>query len=1267
MKPCLIALMLLIACSPLLAQSHRNDRAIVVPAKKIAVDANLADWDLSGSVQCFYDEALRPKFSVDVAFMYDADALYLAAHFVDDTPMTNRHDPAVEPNLGWAGDSLQVRLCSDPKAAYPLTASNSDRICHLTMWQYTDKALPVLHLAYGMDMHGSKVLAGKESGLAFAADKDGKGWTLEGRVPWALLNAADSQPKANDRLALVIQPLWGDASGWKHALSFNDIIREAGFSFQGTEMWGQAIFSEHGNLKKDERPAGADEKLLPLTLQLPAFDSQAVSLSSAVYGADGVLVRTLPVQTLSAGAKSLPKEIRWDGLDDDGRPLPAGSYTMKALTHRGIEQKWLASLHTAGTPPWRTDDGRGAWGGDHAPPIAAASDAERVYLGWGVCEAGVSVVAVDPASVQKESAQKIWGQSIVLELGINLTAMASDGERVFVGQDGWHWGESQDAPSVAGIVMWDAKTGKPVNFPFGKRTIEIRRWDGRGKQGMNLRGLAVRGDVLYVSMHHDDEVLEVNWKTGEVKQALTVDGPSGVAVDRNGTLIVAAGRTVVWDKAVDQAFSDAYGVAVDADGNVYVTDQGDAMQVKVFDANGKLIRTIGKKGGRPDLGRFDPLGMYKPTGIAVCPRGRIWVTETDNSPRRVSVWGKDGSLVGDLLGPGAYAVEGIADGEKPEWINTHNTLFEVDYKTGAKKTLSTLIRSKDNQIAVEGHMGRALKFRHATGRTYLAWPGHHIIVIYRLDDDLAARPVAATGWLKDVHIYGFKPEHLPEAVREQAWANKAAYCFTWADANDDTLMQPGEMIVEQAKVAPWGHYWGSWTGQDMTIWSSDRHQRIFRVPVMKWLPNGAPVYPKPSEQDALFTIPDAASIDHVRPGKDCVYVLNQIEGKGGAISKYTLDGKRLWSYRRTWLGFGLDSPLSQPGDLPGVMKFIGDVPLDAGGFLFAVNCYFGSFGVLSDDGLWATSLCKDNRYGPKADASTVWPENFSGWLYRNKDNGKAYFIAGDTDTRIWEVTGFETIRTVTGKLSVSQADYQKALDVVLRKQGGTTEQPPIVMQKLTPAIDGKLDEWPMKDAAVIKQGDRDAAKAMLSYDDANLYAAFDVADDSPMKNAGTDAALLFKTGDSCNVNLAGDPTANPKRNRPAKGDMRLLFAEMDGKPVCVLYQPVLSVGTQQRRVLSSPTGVETFDFVAIVPDARVSISRTQAGYKLEAAVPLKALGFAPQPGTISRADLGVIFSDAGGSRNALRVYYANRNTAIVNDIPSEARLEPQYWGVLQVK
>jgi len=1251
------------------AQEHRSDRVMAVPAAKPpAIDGDLADWDLSGAVESFYDEALRSRFALSFALMYDAEALYIGARFVDDSPLVNRHDPAVEPNLGWAGDCLQVRLCSDPAAEYPLRASNSDRICHLTMWHYTDKNLPVLQIAYGMDMHGTRVLTGPASGIAFR--KTDRGWTLEGRIPWALLNAAGNAPKAGDRLALVIQPLWGDASGWKHALTYNDIVREAGFSFQGTSMWGQAILSPRGNLTPAQKPAAGAEKLLPLTLELPPYDPQAVSLSSAIYDADGLLVRTLPVQTLETGG--IRPAVRWDGLDDDGRPLPPGRYTVKTLTHRGIEQKYLTSLHNAGTPPWRTDDGRGAWGGDHAPPVAAASDARRVYLGWGISEAGQAVIAVEP-QVRKESARKIWGQGIVLDIGINVTALATDGERVFVAQDGWHWGEDKTAPSVAGLVMWDAETGKPLNFPFGKRTIELAKWQAQGKTGLNLRGIAVTGDTIYASLYHENKVVAVNWRTGEIRDAFAVDHPAGVAIHENTLLVAAGSRVVRFDLKTNQAlaslkheFSSAIGITTDAEGNIYVSDRGDAMQVKVFNPAGDLIGTIGRKGGRPDVGRYEPDGMYQPAGLTVDSAGKVWVTEQDNSPRRVSVWSREGKLLADLLGPGAYAVEGIADEQKPEWINTHNTLFEVDYKTGAKKTLATLIRDRENQVSVGGHMGRALKFRHHNGRTYLVWPGHHIIVVYRLDDDLVGRPVAVTGWLKDVHIYGIQKQHLPEAVRDDAWRNRAAYWFRWTDLNGDSCFQPEEFVLHRPARPLWGHYWGSWVDDDLTIFSSDRNGTIYRVPVVQWLPDGVPLYISPAEEQPMFTIDDVTGTDHELPGKDCIYVLNTLRDKGGAISKYALDGRRLWSYRRVWLGFGLDSPLSQPGDLPGVMKFVGKVRLDDGHELFAVNCYFGSFGVLSEHGLWVTSLCKDNRYGPKADSSTVWPENFSGWLYRNKDNGKVYFIAGDTDTRIWEVTGTETIRVAERTFTHSDDDYRAALDALLRKQGGAAEQPPIVCGRRDVTVDGDLADWQGAAFAEINPGGAQSARAALAYDDANLYVAFDVTDPSPMKNAGTDYALLFKTGDACDVMLAADPNAAADRTRAARGDVRLLFSEMEGKPLCVLFEPV-SAGRQQRRLLSSPTGVAAFDYVAVVPGARVSVKRRDGGYNLEASVPLSELGFSPRPGMVTRADVGVIFSDAGGSRNTLRAYYANKNTAIVNDIPSESRLQPQNWGILRIQ
>jgi hypothetical protein len=1295
------ALLLGLVCVSAFAGTLRHDQVTVVPAPKpVVLDGDLGEWDRSGAIESAFDEALRPRFVVTLAFMYDADAFYIGAHFNDETPLRNAHDPQVEPERGWAGDCLQLRLCSDPAAAYPLPSSNSDRICHLTIWHFTDRKLPVLQMQYGMDYHRTKVLTGADSGVAFRPDPEAQGYSLEARIPWERLNAKDKPPKAGDKLALVAQPLWSDSTGTKQIMTFNDVLREAGFSFQGTGMWGQAVFSERGNLAPAERAPTAQEALEPLTIELPVPDAEAVSLSAALFNAKG-LVRTLPVQTASTGAK-LSATVRWDGLDNDGQALPPGEYRVEALSHRGIGQKYLASLHNAGNPPWRTDDNTGSWGGDHGAPNAAASDAERVYLGWEISEAGWAIIACETKIEKGDDAatakpKKLWGQHQVLDTGMIVTALASDGERLFVAQDGKKWGEHHDkAPRHhAGIVLWEAKTGKPINFPFGKRVLDVCSWQPKDEKdkplwervrtgdigpqniGENLKGLAVSGDTLYVSRYHDDKVAAYDWKKGTLLREYAIPKPAGLAAAKDSVLVVSGKQVLRLNPetgdakpVVTEGLASPFGVAVSKDGRIFVSDCGDAMQVKVFDAVGKLVETIGKAGGRPWAGRYDPKGMLKPAGLTVDAEEKVWVTEFDHTPKRVSVWSPKGKLIADLLGPGAYAVEGVACSVRPQYINLHSTVFELDYDSGKAKTLATLIRPElhGHQFAPSGGcMGRALKFAHYGDHSYAVWPGYGSAVVYRISRDWVAEPVAALGYLKDISHCGITKEDFPAAIREQAWRDRYNYSFVWTDENADTFVQPDEFVIE--KVKNWGEYWGPWITDDLTIWSCSGNG-VWRVPVKEVRPNGVPVYPKPSEQQRFVTaVGDVLAVmpwrGMARGDASGCYVLEQkggdSYGKGSkwqAVASYAADGTRLWEHRQTWTGFGLESPLFKPGYVIGAMKFIGTAPCARDGELLAVNGYFGQFNVLSSGGLWVTALCKDNRYGPKADETTVWPENFSGWFYRNADNGKTYLIAGDTDARVWEVTGLDTIRTARRSITLTEADREKALQAALRKQGLASDRPPLRMCAKDDA----------NAAVTLDAGAGRSAKARLWYDQAALHAVFEVRDDSPMKNSGADYALLFKSGDSCNVMLATNADADPKRAKPAAGDIRLLFSVLEGKPVCVLYEAVASKDApKEARTFSSPTGAENFERVLLVKDAEVKLETAADGYTLRASVPLKALPWAPKPGVATRGDIGVIFSDPGGARNVLRAYHANKDTAIVNDIPSEARLEPQKWGVVKVE
>ncbi|MBM3500599.1 MAG: hypothetical protein FJX74_18235, partial [Armatimonadetes bacterium] len=1191
------------------------DRAFIVPAPAgVQIDGDLSDWDRSAALEGAFDEALRPRFTFTPAFMHDAEALYIGAHFVDDTPLVNRHDPAVEPDRGWDGDCLQVRLSSDPGQPYPLPDSKGDHICHLTIWHYTDARLPVLQLQYGMDYHGTRVLTGAESGVAFRADEDGKGYTLEARVPWGLLNAGEHPPKPGDRIALVAQPLWGDGSGWKNVLTFNEVIRQAGFSFQGCGMWGQGLLLDHGNLRPEERIASPAQQRAPLTLRVPV-PAGAQSLSLGVFS-ETELVRTLPVVSFGAPSDGGEVEVRWDGLDDFGKPLPPGQYTVRFLTHAGVGQRHVTSVHSAGSPPWRTDDGRGAWGGDHGPPVAAAADAERLYLGWTVSEAGWAVIAVARELTADGKPRKLWGQHQVLELGILVTALATNGEVVFVAQDGKGWGaDPMTAPNKAGVVLWEAKTGKPVNFPFGQRTLVLSEWSdalkpggmtflerasqyhptvtkkrtwecfaqhdhGPNGLGLNLLGLAVIGDAVYGSLNLEDKIVGVNWRTGERLGEFAVPDPVGLAATPQGQLIVVSGRSVVRvDPAsgevtpiAQDALTQPWGLALDGDGRIYVSDCGDQMQVKVFDANGKPLRALGKPGGRPWVGRYDPSGMLMPAGLTVVG-DTVWVCEHDDTPRRISLWSRDGRQRTELLGPGAYAVEGLVDGARPERVNVHNTLFEVDYRTGAVKTLSTLIRPQMTgfQFAPDGgYMGRALHYRHVNGREYVVQPSRGGMLVYLVESDIA-EPVAAVGDGNALLLHGFVKSDLPEAVREELWRNPRAFAYVWTDRDGDHLVQEPELAIEPVPHF-WGHYWGGWADEDLTLWGATENHLglLYRVPVTGWTEHGAPIYPTPTAQQALFEVQGKGHVHSVLPLNGSVHVLEQAGGGAygegaawSAVSRYTAEGRREWAYRNVWLGFGLEAPLAKPGDVVGAMKFIGDAPLPDGTDALAVNGYFGQFNLLSSEGLWLASLCHDNRYGPLASETTVWPENFSGCFFRHPESGRYYLIAGDTDCRIWEVTGLEGVRHGRVPLTLTAEDAGKALEAAKSRQGLVSDRPPIRLTRAEVKVDGDLGDWPADRLVDLDAPEGRASRAGIAYDAERLYAAFQVTDDSPMANAGDDEALLFKTGDACELFLATGPNADPHRTRPVAGDVRLILSVLSGEPVCVLFQPVRAQGDHQ--------------------------------------------------------------------------------------------------------
>ena len=194
----------------------------------------------------------------------------------------------------------------------------------------------------------------------------------------------------------------------------------------------------------------------------------------------------------------------------------------------------------------------------------------------------------------------------------------------------------------------------------------------------NPAALALTPDekALYVSCPSRGMVLRFDLESGRVSRTADVEGaspkhPFGLAVDGDGNLYVTDQQEkLVWvysreGKFLRQIGKDMFdrptGIAVDRRRRlVYVVDGSkvdrDRHRVEVFAPDGRHLRTMGSRGAEPGQFNFPSFAM-------VAPDGNLYVADTGNF--RIQVFDADGNLVTILgrmgLGPGAFSkVKGLA-------------------------------------------------------------------------------------------------------------------------------------------------------------------------------------------------------------------------------------------------------------------------------------------------------------------------------------------------------------------------------------------------------------------------------------------------------------------------------------------------------------------------------------------------------------------------------------------------------------------------------
>ncbi|HEY3333321.1 MAG TPA: FlgD immunoglobulin-like domain containing protein [Capsulimonadaceae bacterium] len=1234
-------------------------------AAKPAIDGDLADWPAASfATAAFMPGYLGDRYSAKLATQWDGDYLYVAARVKTALPISNPQNENTKAGY-WGGDCIQIRL------------NNGAHTANLCAWYDSVNGKAAL-TADGKDLTNSFLL--KQSGAeAFKLDPARHEYTQEIAIPWKAL-------------------------GW--------VAPEAGQTRQATfQIWWAGLNPEYTALidaSLEEHPA------LAYTYTMPAEGNVTVG----IFDNSGRLLRWL---TRSAHRRAGKVTEYWDGLDQYGQQIPAGIYTVKAITMPPLGVEHKITVGNPGTPQWPTPEGTGDWIGDESSPQGCATDGDWVYLASPCAENGWSIIGVDGTG------QRRWGfktgiepRCVVLSVsGSYLYALYSGPEKT----DSGRFYNGHNAQGRAVLICLDKRTGKLATFSTAHPELQIGTWPYREDvhwlwdlrtnssysaatyagqpryfskdigETENAIGIAASPTRIYVSQFYDNKILVLDASNATKVDEIPLTQPAGLCLLPSGKLLAATGTTVASIDPATRAVTPfittglvaPHDITVDSRGTVYVTDWGKSFQVKAFDSTGKLLRAIGKPGGRPWVGKWDNSGMLVPRGIAVTNAGKLWVAEDDNSPSRVSVWdAATGQFVRDYLGPTAYGGAGNfwIDPKDPSTVMGSGTIYTVDYakKTSTPRAIAMRRMSHDQPFMPNAGTGiPAGRTFERGGVQYFATSGYTGVTILRRTGDRFT-PVSAVGYLPtDLTGDGAGADEWDSDIGHHVYANwapaffkgHAGHTYCWNDINGDGLVQADEMqwlatarrgdLPKPGVPGVWTNFWGTGLDPQGSIFfatAARESLQIFRLDAAKSTASGGPQYDLSAAKE-IVTIAKPGGVNGLyatAEGKLMVtYSLEWPPTPRHTFECYDRDGKLLW-------GVAPFKGQEQPDD-PSATNICGDFNIPGvgnilGGWNWHMN--YKPY-LLTSDGLYVGYVLDDTLLGPTA----TWGESYK-YYYQGPD-GQPVIINGANDAyHILNITGLDKAKRFGGTLTLTAADVAAAEAARTRSVAAPVAAIPKPIVRAdwatsAPTVDGSLADWNMAAGVNLQGKGGRSAQIALKRDTTMLYLAYSVKG-GKLVNKGANWQTLFISGDCVDLMLSTNPSAKAHYT-PAAGDERLLISVYNGKPVAVLYQPVAPGSTN-----GATFATAHIDRVIQLPSARIATKTDGASYVVEAAIPLADLGIDPsQAAAVAglRGDVGVIYADETGSNRAQRLYYYNQNTNIISDLTTEATLQPGEWGLIE--
>ncbi len=1120
-------------------------------------------------------------------------------------------------------------------------------------------------------------------------------WAVSSKEAWISSMVGYARTNASSALPWLLQTTDGGKT-WrnrqKHIVSVRQLFflkSGCGWAFGGQggspqEPYAAALLQYvSGQRVKHARSTRGT----PITVQVPHREHVSID----IFGAHGQVIREIMTGAIH---KKGPLTVYWNGRDQWGAPVPPGTYKWGAYFSPGIRPLYMGAVGGSGQPPYPTVNGLGGWGGDHGPPIGAAADRTGLYYLWTVSEALCNVIKLN------YQYHPLWRVRVSVDGAFTPAyAITANGKYVFVAFRG-------SRPLLARL---DARNGQLLPWPDHSVAVPISHSTmvamPAGASPVAVQpecsGLAANSREVFASVYSQNQVRVFSVRSGRELTTLSCPGPRGLCLDSAGNLWAAsyvpgrpgkiveflhaagAGHTVVASHLVAP-----WGVAVDAVGHIHVTDDGMSQQVKVFAANGQLVQTLGVLGGRPWSGKYVAANYLEPAGIAADNQGQI-LTAQASLPKVFSLNdAATGKVIRQWFGGIGYWGALTSDPVHPR--TTYYELESPGANYGGLGFARARVIGRTKIAAPQAYwLGAAYPGLHPTGpggwlpqmdvvlgtnhrKYFVCDTNPHGIALIKGNKML---PVAYfrgwSGWQKGNPFHG-------NALQ------------IWSDTNGDHRVEPGEVHVLM-KVAgrPLPELAGSpgsmWMSRQGDVYLATEANSIIEIPAKGFLPDGDISWNLKKAHYAvpvvlgragsrLFTGYRAGILGMRVDGHGnlytCVnatvpyYTQAQTRAMSHGIGhddccnavkfmKFAPDGKLLWMAGR--------KAANQAGH--GLLHHFWVIAGMVGNRYVAGGSEWGQIYFYTHDGFYVGSLFNNPTQAPLPGPYTGGGEDACGvvkyypklnqvWAY---NEGMAYRVLGFNHGRVqgqsrqWGHVVLSQVLPSKWGRRVAAAGHLVIAPLHGRWQSAAA--------------------WKTVPARSIKRGGRLLARVQLGLGSHNLYARFQVIDGRPPVNDAHSPRTAFNDGDTVGLDL-GPRVKRP--HGPVPGDVRILAAILGGKPRLIGMAPI-------SRVLHAPVSYFTpagghvhFDFAGYVPGGQVYKQPWAHGYIMTLSVPRRFLKVPLTAGEKLAMDVEVNFS--GYTNEGLQVVSRNylfspQNDAdnTVSDLPTEAKLHPQWWGTAEVK